>query len=80
MNNYFEGPKNQISTFCISADGHLNFFCILPDEKRFCKFILASMKTHTNYGDFTGKPHQNFPTPQQDWRQFKENYEAQFSF
>jgi hypothetical protein len=21
MNNFFEGPKNQISTFCIKADG-----------------------------------------------------------
>ncbi len=28
MNNFFEGPKNQISTFCISAHD-FKFFCIL---------------------------------------------------
>jgi hypothetical protein len=29
MNNFFEGLKNQISTFCISADGFLFCFFVV---------------------------------------------------
>ncbi len=28
MNNYFEGLKNQISTFCLGADSFYIFFCL----------------------------------------------------
>jgi hypothetical protein len=50
---FFEGLKNQSSTFCRCADG-FNLFCILIVRKLLLKFLLASMKTLTNSGDFTG--------------------------
>ncbi len=50
----------------------LHFNC---QEKYFFKFLLASMKTLTNSGDFTGRPRQNF----QLWRHLKENWKPQFS-
>jgi hypothetical protein len=46
MNNFFKGLKNQISTFCVSADGCLSFNASLL----FRKILL----TLTNFGDFTG--------------------------
>jgi hypothetical protein len=49
MNNFFKGLKKQISTFCI----WFLIFCILI-VKKILKFLLASMKTLTNSGDFTG--------------------------
>ncbi len=33
MNNFFEGLKNQISTFCISASMVFNFHCIFIVKK-----------------------------------------------
>ncbi len=59
MNNFFEGLKNHIS-FCISANA-CKFFCILIVKKTFFKFLLASMKTLPNSGDFT-EGASEFPT------------------
>ncbi len=50
MNNFFGGLKNQISNFCIGADGFASSIC----RKVLFKFLLASMKTLTNYEYFTG--------------------------
>jgi hypothetical protein len=54
MNNFFEGLKNQISTFCICTDGFLILFASSLLRKILLKFLLVSMKTLTNSGDFTG--------------------------
>ncbi len=67
MNNFFEDLKNQVS-FCICADA-CKFFCILIVKKTFFKFLLASMKTLTNSGDFP-EGASEFPTP----RHLKENW------
>ncbi len=53
MNNFFEGLKNQISTFCIGADD-FNFFASSMYRKELFKFLLASVITLTNYEYFTG--------------------------
>jgi hypothetical protein len=57
MKNWFEGLKNQISTFCIGADDFKNF-CIFNVMKStgtvLFKFLHAFMKTLTNSGYFTG--------------------------
>ncbi len=68
MNNVFEGLKNQISTFCISAT-----FCLSTDGFIFFWHLTG----------FYRKPHPNPPphtlaTPQQDWQQLKGNCEPQF--
>jgi hypothetical protein len=44
MNNFFEGLKNQIITYCISPIV-LKFFCCLVMEKIKDKVLVASMKT-----------------------------------
>ncbi len=50
---FFEVLKNQSSTFCGCADG-FKFVLHLHCQKITFKFLLASMKTLTNSGDFTG--------------------------
>jgi hypothetical protein len=50
MDNFFEGPKHQICTFCISAD-----------KKELLKFLLASLKTLSNSVDFNGSRIRNSP-------------------
>ncbi len=53
MNNLFEGLKIHICT-SVYAPVVFNYFCILTVKKNTFKFLLASMKTLTNSGDFTG--------------------------
>jgi len=48
MNNFFEGLKNQISTFCICTDSFKNLVLPCYGENKIQKFWLASMKTLTN--------------------------------
>jgi hypothetical protein len=67
MNNFLEGLKNQISTLCIGAVG-FNSFASSISRKVLSKFLLTSMKTLTNYGNFTGiririPPHPPPPPP-----------------
>jgi hypothetical protein len=52
---FFEGLKNQIRVLSVYAPTIFLFFCILVFKKNtFFKFVLASMKTLTNSGDFKG--------------------------
>jgi hypothetical protein len=46
MNNFFEGLKNQISTFCICADSFYIFFRCLDMEK-FKDYVLACFYENT---------------------------------
>ncbi len=56
MNNFMEGLKNQISTFCISADGLWIFFAALLWRKWKIKSWLASLKTVTNFKNTSRDP------------------------
>jgi hypothetical protein len=55
MNNFFEGLKNQISTFCICAES-LKVFCCLGTEKLKDKELATSMKTLTNCENTSSNP------------------------
>jgi hypothetical protein len=51
MNDFVEGPKSQVSTFCTCADGIKIFFGALLWRKWKLKFLLNSTKTLTNFAD-----------------------------
>jgi hypothetical protein len=55
MNNLFEGLKNQISTYCICADGFY-FSATLLWRKWKIKSWLASLKTLTNFKNASSNP------------------------
>jgi hypothetical protein len=69
MNNFSEVFKNQISIFCISADGFQIFLHLYCLEKCFLRSLLI-LEFFTEAAEF--------PHPQQDKREPKRNCEPQF--
>jgi hypothetical protein len=55
MNTFFEGPKYQISTFCISADGFYNI-CLPFCWENLKKVLLAPLKPLTNTENPSSNP------------------------